>query len=82
MAQGKKALKRYVVSTFKDLKKPVARKSLFEEIVEPLREQMNNKTQELSETFCVNCHNYKKEIDKLLRKKLSSKFPLTNWKKY
>ena len=28
---------------------------------------MNNKTQEVSEAFCVNCHNYKEEIDKLLK---------------
>ena len=25
---------------------------------------MNNKTQEVSETFCFNCHNYKEEIEK------------------
>ena len=28
---------------------------------------MNKKTQEVSEAFCVNCHNYKEEIDKLLK---------------
>ena len=28
---------------------------------------MNNRTQEVSETFCVKCHNYKEEIDKLLK---------------
>ena len=77
MGQGKKkTLKRNVVPTFADLKKPVveskrklpaARKSLFEEIGEPSQEQMNNKTQEESEAFCVNCHNYKEEIDKFLK---------------
>ena len=74
MVQGKKNPKRDVVSTFEDLKKPVAeskgkppvaRKSLFEEIREPSQEQMNNNTEEVSEAFCVNCHNYKEEIDKL-----------------
>ena len=29
---------------------------------------MNNRTQEVSEAFCVNCHNYKEEIDKLFNK--------------
>ena len=28
------------------------------------RKQVNNKTQ-VSETFCIICHNYKEEIDKL-----------------
>ena len=55
--------------------------TLFEEIGEPSQEQMNSKTQEVSEAFCINCHNYKEEIDKLLKQKQSSKFPLTNWKK-
>ena len=36
---------------------------------EPKQEQMNNKTQEVSEAFCVNCHNYKEEIDKFLKQK-------------
>ena len=40
-------------------KPPAARKSLFEEIGEPSQGQINNKTQEVSEAFCVNCHNYK-----------------------
>ena len=78
MGQGKKTLKRNVVSTFEDLKKPVvqskrkppaARKVLFEEIVEPSQEQMNNKTQKVLDAFCINCHNYKEEIDKLLKQK-------------
>ena len=78
MGQGKKTLKRNVVSTLEELKNPVAeskrkpptaRKSLFEEIGEPKQEQMNNKTQEVSEAFCVNCHNYKEEIDKFLKQK-------------
>ena len=30
---------------------------------------MNNKTQEVSKTFYVNCHNYKEEIDKFLKPK-------------
>ena len=51
MGQGKKTLKRNVILTFKDLKKPAveskrkspaARKSLLEEIGEPSQEQMNN----------------------------------------
>ena len=29
---------------------------------------MNNKTQ-VSETFCINCHNYKEEIEKILEQK-------------
>ena len=29
---------------------------------------MNNKTQ-VSETFCINCHNYKEEIEKILKQK-------------
>ena len=79
MGQGKKLFKPNVVSTFKDLKKPVVerkrnptagRKSLFEEIGEPLQEQMNNKIQEVSGAFCVNCHNYKEEIDKIKKKKI------------
>ena len=43
--------------------------TLFEEIGEPSQEQMNSKTQEVSEAFCINCHNYKEEIDKLLKQK-------------
>ena len=31
---------------------------------------MNNKTQEVSDTFCVNCHNYKEEIEKCLKLKI------------
>ena len=31
------------------------------------QKQMNNKTQQVSETFCFNCHNYKEKIDKLLK---------------
>ena len=67
-----------MVPTFEDLKKPVveskkkplvARKPLFEEIGEPSQEQMSNKTQEVSDTFCVNYHNYKEKIDKLLKQK-------------
>ena len=78
MVQGKKTLKRNVAPTFEDLKKPVvgskrkplaARKSLFEEIGEPSQEQMNKKTQEVSDAFCVNYHNYKEEIDRLLKQK-------------
>ena len=34
------------------------------EIGEPSQEQMNNKTQIISEAFSLNCHNYKEEIDK------------------
>ena len=49
-------------------KPPSARKSLFEKIEEPSHEQMNNKTQ-VSEAFCINCHNYKEEIEKILKKK-------------
>ena len=45
---------------------PAARKSLLVEIGEPSQEQMNNKTQEVSQAFC-DCHNYKEEIDKLLK---------------
>ena len=83
MGQGKKTLKRNVVVTFENLKKPVverkrkppaARKSLFEEIWEPSQDQMNNKTQEVSETFCVNCHNCKEEIDKLLKQRTVANF--------
>ena len=40
---------------------------MFEEIGEPSHEPIKNKTQEVSETFCVNCHNYKQEISKLLK---------------
>ena len=79
IAQGKKTFKRNVAPTFEDIKKPVvkskrkppaARKSLFEEAGEPSQEQINNKAQEVSETFCVNFHNYnKEEIDKLLKQK-------------
>ena len=78
MGQGKKTLKRNVVRTFEALKKPVvqnkrkptaARKVLFEEIMEPSQEQMNNKTQEVLDAFCINCHNYKEEIDKPLKQK-------------
>ena len=48
-------------------KPPAARKSLFEEVGEPSQEQINDK---VSETFCVNFHNYnKEEIDKLLKQK-------------
>ena len=86
MGQGKKTLKRNVVVTFEDLKKPVfeskwkppgARKSLFEEIGEPSQEQMNNKTQEVSKAFCLNCHNYnKEEIDKLLKQKVEQQMSI------
>ena len=79
IAQGKKTFKRNVAPTFEDIKKPVvkskrkppaARKSLFEEVGEPSQEQINNKAQEVSETFCVNFHNYnKEEIGKLLKQK-------------
>ena len=75
--QDKKTLKRNVVPTFEDLKKPVVgskRKSLFEEIGEPSQEQMNKKTQEVSDAFCVNYHNYKEEIDKLLKQKTATNF--------
>ena len=77
MGQDKKTLKRNVASTFEDLEKPVveskrkhpvARKSLFEEIGDPLQEQMINKTQEVSETFCLNCNltiNNTENLDKL-----------------
>ena len=56
--------------TFKDMKLPVvenkrkppsARKSLFQKFEEPSHKQMNNKTQ-VSETFCIICHNCKEEI--------------------
>ena len=30
---------------------------------------MNSKTEEVSENFCVNCHDHKKEINKLLKQK-------------
>ena len=40
---------------------------MFKEIEEPSHEPIKNKTQEVSETFCVNCHNYKQEISKLLK---------------
>ena len=30
---------------------------------------MNNKTQEVLDAFCINCHNYKEEIDKPLKQK-------------
>ena len=85
MEQGKKTLKRNVVPTFEDLKKPVveskrkppaARKSLFEEIGELSQEQMNNKTQEVSEVFCVNCHNCKEVIGKLLKQKTEQKISI------
>ena len=46
-----------------------AKKSLFEGIGEPSQEQMNNKTKEVSGTFCVTCQNFKKEIDKRLKQK-------------
>ena len=39
----------------------------FEEIEGPSQEQMNNKTQEVSETFFTSRPNYKEEIDKLLK---------------
>ena len=39
----------------------------FEEIEGPSQEQMNNKTQEVSETFFTIRPNYKEEIDKLLK---------------
>ena len=55
-------------------KPPAARKSLFEEIGQSSQEQMNNKTQEVSEAFCINCHNYKEEIDKLLKQKTAANF--------
>ena len=67
-----------MVPTFEDMKKPVvgskgktpaARKSLFEEIREPSQEQINNKTQEVSETFRANCHNYKEDIGKTWKQK-------------
>ena len=50
-------------------KRIIGVRSLFEEVGEPSQEQMNSKTEEVSETFCVNCHDYKKEIDKLLKQK-------------
>ena len=67
-----------MVPTFEDMKKPgvgskrktpAARKSLFEEIREPSQEQMNNKTQEVSETFRANCHKYKEDIGKTWKQK-------------
>ena len=76
MDRVKKTLKCNAVPTFEDLEKPdfeskrkppTARKSLFEEIGEPSQEQMYNKTHKVSQTFCVNCHNYKEEIDKLMK---------------
>ena len=60
-------MKRPVVESKR--KPPAAWKSLFEEIGEPSQEQMNSKAQEVSETFCVNSHNYKEDIDKLLKQK-------------
>ena len=74
MGQGKKRLERNVDPKFEDMKKPVveskrehpaARKSLFEEIGEPSQEQMNDKTHEVSETICINCHNCKEEKEKI-----------------
>ena len=73
MGQGIKSLNRDVVSTFENLKKNLLLKAKGN----PLRQEnhclrkleMNNKTQEVSEAFCVNCHNYKEEIDKLLKQK-------------
>ena len=47
---------------------------MFDEIGEPLQEQMKNKTQKVSQAFCVNCHNYKEEIDRLLKQKTAAKF--------
>ena len=84
MGQGRKTLKRNVVPTFEDLKKPVveskrkppaARKSLFEEIggaFAGTNEQKKLKTyQRLFELIVITFE----------KKKQSSKFPLTNWKK-
>ena len=91
MGQGKKILKHNVVPTFEDLKKPVAeskrkppcsKKTIVWGNWGAFTETNDKKTQEVSEAFCINCHNYKEEIDKLLKQKQSSKFPLTNWKKW
>ena len=66
-----KTLKKPVVENKR--KPPAARKSLSKEIGESSKEQMNNKTQEVSQDFCVNCHNYKEEIDKPLKQKTKQK---------
>ena len=40
---------------------------------------MNSKTQEVSEFFYVNSHNYKEEIDKLLKQKTEQKISINKW---
>ena len=37
---------------------------------------MSNKTQEVSETFCINFHNFKEEIDKILKQKTEQKISI------
>ena len=62
-------------------KPPAVRKSLFEEAGEPLQEQINNKAQEVSETFCVSFHNYnKEESDKLLMQKTEQQISVNKLK--
>ena len=77
MGQIKETLKLNVVSTFEDTKNlfleknrilPVARKSL-SKLKNLRRKPKNNKTEEVIETFCNNCHNYKGEIDNLFKQK-------------
>lgn len=89
MGQIKETLKLNVVSTFEETKNlfleknrilPVARKSL-SKLKNLRRKPKNNKTEEVIETFCNNCHNYKEEIDNLLNKKLITIFLLTSGKK-
>ena len=77
MGQIKETLKLNVVSTFEETKNlfleknrilPVARKSL-SKLKNLRRKPKNNKTEEVIETFCNNCHNYKEEIDNLFKQK-------------
>ena len=67
-----------MVPTFEYMEKPAvenkrkptaARKSFFEATGESSQEEINNKTQEVSETIGINCLNYKEETDKLLKQK-------------
>ena len=41
---------------------------------------MNNKTQKVSDAFCFNCHNYKEEIDKLLKQKTKQQISINKLK--